>query len=123
MSDFKFKNEPQKIDYDLYSKLTPSSHMELIDGNLYWSAEERENLLRLLIYNVGIRRTLEIIQEHREENDKDEDEDEYDINKIREHIREIFHPEKPIKIPKYQRPKPPMIVAEKLFKALSKKRC
>lgn len=65
MIDFKFKNEPQKIDYDLYSELTPSSNMELIDGNLYWSVEERENLLRLLIYNVGIKRTLEIINQNR----------------------------------------------------------
>jgi len=70
MSDFKLKNEPQKIDYDLYSKLTPESHMELIDGNLYWTTEERENLLKLLIFNVGIRRTLEIINEHRDKTEE-----------------------------------------------------
>jgi hypothetical protein len=70
MSDFKLKNEPQKIDYDLYSKLTPESHIELIDGNLYWTTEERENLLKLLIFNVGIRRTLEIIDEHRDKTEK-----------------------------------------------------
>jgi hypothetical protein len=121
MSSFKLRNEPQLIDVDLYEKLSPHSPMELIDGNLYWSAEERENLLRLLIYNVGIRRTLEIIDEHRDDSDGDEDEEEYDMNKVREHIREIFHPEKPIKTQKYQRPKPPIIVAEKLFKALGKK--
>jgi hypothetical protein len=120
MSDFKFKDEPQPIDYDLYSKLSPSSHMELIDGNLYWSSEERENLLRLLIYNVGLRRTFEIIREHREEKDKSKDDDEYDINKVKEHIQEIFS-EKPVKTRKYQKPGPPLIVAEKLFKSLSKK--
>jgi hypothetical protein len=120
MSDFKFKDEPQPIDYDLYSKLSPSSYMELIDGNLFWTKEERENLLKLLIYNIGLRRTFEIIQEHREENDKDEDEGEYDINKVRKHIREIFS-EKTVKTRKYQRPKPPTVAAEKLLKALSKK--
>jgi len=50
-----------------------------------------------------------------------EKEEEYDLNKLKEHIREIFHPEKPTKTSKYQRPKPPWITYEKLLKSLTKK--
>jgi hypothetical protein len=52
----------------------------------------------------------------------EEEEAKYDLNKLKEHIREIFHPEKTTKTTsKYQRPKPPWITYEKLLKSLTKK--
>lgn len=64
MSELKFKNEAQQVNYDLYSKYSPVP-MEMDDGQLFFTVTERENLLRLLIYNVGLNRTMEIIEENR----------------------------------------------------------
>lgn len=62
-SDLKLKKEGQPVDYDLYSKFSPVP-MEIVDGNIFFTDSERESLLKLLIYNVGIKRTLKIIEEH-----------------------------------------------------------
>ncbi|MEH7248729.1 hypothetical protein V7114_18295 [Neobacillus niacini] len=64
--DIKLKDVGQYVDYNLYSELSPVG-IEVIDGNLFFTAQERENLLRLLIFNVGIKRTLEIIEEYKDE--------------------------------------------------------
>lgn len=70
MNDLRLKNEPQPVSYDLYEKHSPVS-MECLDGELIgpdeYGQKQRENLLLLLIYNVGIQRTLEIITENKEE--------------------------------------------------------
>jgi hypothetical protein len=67
-NDIKLKNNGQAVNYDLYSKYSPVS-MEIIDGNLFFTERERENLLKLAIYNVGIKRTLEIIDENKADED------------------------------------------------------
>ncbi|MEW9124120.1 MAG: hypothetical protein AB2421_15525 [Thermotaleaceae bacterium] len=64
--DIKLKDEGQPVDYNLYSKLSPVG-LEVIDGNLFFTDRERENLLKLLIFNLGIKRTLEIIEAHKNE--------------------------------------------------------
>lgn len=65
-SDLKLKEEGQPVDYGLYSKFSPVP-MEIIDGNIFFTDLERENLLKLLIYNVGINKTLKIIEEHKDQ--------------------------------------------------------
>jgi hypothetical protein len=71
VTDLRLKNEPQPVNYDLYEKYSPVS-MECWDGELIgpdeYGEKQRENLLLLLIYNIGIRRTLEIIAENKENN-------------------------------------------------------
>ncbi|OQP14085.1 hypothetical protein [Geobacillus zalihae] len=57
--------EGQKVDDELYAELSPVP-LEIMDGALSFTKEERENLLKLLIYNVGMNRTLEIIEEWKE---------------------------------------------------------
>ncbi|WP_257215879.1 hypothetical protein [Fredinandcohnia onubensis] len=64
-TDLKFKEEGQLVDYNLYSNLSPVQ-MEVYNGKFFVEDSERENLLKLLIYNVGINRTLQIIEEHKE---------------------------------------------------------
>ena len=65
MKEFVLKREGQKVNYDLYYELSPVS-LEIIDGDIFFTQRERENLLKLLIYNIGIDRTLEIIEECKE---------------------------------------------------------
>ena len=66
MRTFVLKPEGQKVDDELYAELSPVP-LEIMDGDLFFFAkEERENLLKLLIYNVGMNRTLEIIEEWKE---------------------------------------------------------
>jgi hypothetical protein len=67
-NDIKLKDKGQVVNYDLYSKYSPVS-MEIIDGNLFFTERERENLLKLIIYNVGIKRTLEVIEEYKTDED------------------------------------------------------
>ncbi|KZE94594.1 hypothetical protein AVP43_02592 [Geobacillus stearothermophilus] len=57
--------EGQEVDDELYAELSPVP-LEIMDGDLSFTKEERENLLKLLIYNVGMNRTLEIIEEWKE---------------------------------------------------------
>jgi len=64
-NDLMLKEEGQLVDYNLYNKLSPIQ-MEVFDGKFFVTDSERENLLKLLIYNVGISRTLQIIEEHKE---------------------------------------------------------
>ncbi|WP_281202991.1 hypothetical protein [Cytobacillus kochii] len=61
-SDLKLKEKGQPVDFDLYRKFSPVP-MEIIDGNIFFTDLERENLLKLLNYNVGIKRTFKIIEE------------------------------------------------------------
>lgn len=65
MRTFVLKPEGQKVDDELYAELSLVP-LEIIDGDLFFTKEERENLLKLLIYNVGMNRTLEIIEEWKE---------------------------------------------------------
>lgn len=65
MRTFVLKPEGQKVDDELYAELSPVL-LEIIDGDLFFTKEERENLLKLLIYNVGMNRTLEITEEWKE---------------------------------------------------------
>jgi hypothetical protein len=70
VTDLRLKSEPQPVNYDLYEKYSPVS-MECWDGELIcpdeYGEKQRENLLLLLIYyNIGIQRTLEIIEENKE---------------------------------------------------------
>jgi hypothetical protein len=69
VTDLRLENEPQPVNYDLYEKYSPVS-MECYDGELIGPGEygekQREHLLLLLIYNIGIQRTLEIIAENKE---------------------------------------------------------
>ncbi|MEI2358114.1 hypothetical protein [Mesobacillus zeae] len=71
MTDLRLKNEPQLVNYNLYEKYSPVS-MECWDGELIvpdeYGEKQGENLLLLLIYNIGIQRTLEIIEENKEDN-------------------------------------------------------
>ena len=76
MSDLLFKNKPQLVNYDLYSKYSPVP-IESNDGMLLFSTEERENLLKLIIYNVGIKRTLEIIDENKDDEMTDNKDGQY----------------------------------------------
>ncbi len=39
--------------------LTPE-HFEVFDGKLFWTDEERENLLAILLENVGVDRALRL---------------------------------------------------------------
>ncbi|MDR4886263.1 hypothetical protein RGU12_01720 [Fredinandcohnia sp. QZ13] len=64
-NDLKLKEEGQLVDYNLYSNYSPVQ-MEVYDGKFFVTDSERENLLKLLIYNVGINRTLQIIEEYKE---------------------------------------------------------
>lgn len=45
--------KPKTITYSQYERYTPES-LELAEGNLLWSEEERINLLLLLLYNTGL---------------------------------------------------------------------
>jgi hypothetical protein len=60
VTDLRLRNEPQAVNYDLYEKYSPVP-MECWDGELIGADEygekQRENLLLLLIYNIGIQRT------------------------------------------------------------------
>ncbi|MEW5323334.1 hypothetical protein V2J23_14690 [Geobacillus thermoleovorans] len=65
MRKFVLKPEGQKVDYELYAELSPVP-LEIIDGDIFFTKEERENLLKPLILNIGIDRTMEIIEEWKE---------------------------------------------------------
>lgn len=45
--------KPQKITYSQYERYTPEK-LELVQGDLLWSDQERIDLLMLLLYNVGL---------------------------------------------------------------------
>jgi hypothetical protein len=64
--DIKLKDDGQLVNYNLYRGLSPVP-IEVFDGNLFITETERENLLTLLIFNLGIKRTLEIIEEYKYE--------------------------------------------------------
>jgi hypothetical protein len=56
-----FKEEPQKVTYNILHHYGYQK-WELFDGELFGSREEQEQLLSLLIYNLGTKRVLELIQ-------------------------------------------------------------
>jgi hypothetical protein len=53
---------PQTITYSQYERYTPEK-LELINGNLLWSEQERIELLLLLLYNVGLETFLRHLPE------------------------------------------------------------
>jgi hypothetical protein len=52
----------QKITYSQYERYTPEK-LELVQGDLLWSEQERINLLLLLLYNVGLETFLQHLPE------------------------------------------------------------
>ncbi|ESU73438.1 hypothetical protein T260_02445 [Geobacillus thermopakistaniensis] len=45
--------KPQPVTYSQYERYTPEK-LELVQGDLLWSDQERIDLLMLLLYNVGL---------------------------------------------------------------------
>ena len=52
----------KKIIYSQYERYTPEK-LELVQGDLLWSEQERINLLLLLLYNVGLEAFLQHLPE------------------------------------------------------------
>ncbi|GLH64479.1 MULTISPECIES: hypothetical protein [Bacillaceae] len=52
----------KKITYSQYERYTPEK-LELVQGDLLWSEQERINLLLLLLYNVGLEAFLQHLPE------------------------------------------------------------
>lgn len=56
--------DPQKLTFEIWDQSTPyENKLELIDGNAFWSTEERDNLLLALVYNVGLQHFIKILPE------------------------------------------------------------
>lgn len=47
------RKEPQKVTYEQYQKYTPEK-IEVINNNLFFSEQERINMLMLLMLNIGL---------------------------------------------------------------------
>ncbi|WP_256988922.1 hypothetical protein [Bacillus sp. EB106-08-02-XG196] len=68
------KNEPQPVNYNLHEKYSPVS-MECWDEELIgpdeYGEKQRENLLLLLIYNIGIQGLWKLLRKTRRTNLRD----------------------------------------------------
>ena len=64
MPNFNFEHEGKPINLDRYRSIAPSK-LELINGHLFWSEEERLNMLGLLIENLGTDKVEEFLRQQK----------------------------------------------------------
>lgn len=56
------KLEPQKVNYAIWKEHTPyENKLELIEGECLWGGEERDNMTMMLIYNMGLKRFIQLL--------------------------------------------------------------
>lgn len=60
MKSLELKLEQQVVSYALYQDFTPEK-IELIDGLLLGEESAAEKMLLILIFNLGVERTLQLI--------------------------------------------------------------
>ncbi|GIN57388.1 hypothetical protein [Lederbergia ruris] len=54
--------EPRSVHYEIYSKYTPAENkLEVIDGVFLPFNNEREKMLLLCLYNMGLQKFVEIL--------------------------------------------------------------
>lgn len=63
------KREAQPINYRMYEEFTPGENkLEMVEGNFLPFNEERQKMLMLCLYNMGIKEFISILpQESKEE--------------------------------------------------------
>lgn len=61
---YKLKYNPQDVFIELFEELAPSFSIDLVDGDIFYSSDERENFIELLMYNTGIEKVNQILGKH-----------------------------------------------------------